>query len=388
MTGELARLAALVSAYRSSRVGVLRLATPTNLADVRAAVVASDRVDPGVRFTWREVPRDVDGLRRLRGEVTGDTWIDDALRDTIDNDLALVAAVARRDAAAVGKVTAARYGTPSEDDLAAARTVLSSPAFAHTQDSAYARTREVVDGVGMARGLTAVLGRLGLDGWSVDLATDMGARLAVRSSSRVVRVRADLSLTADEATRLVRHEVGVHVLRTANAVAAGCDAMAVGLLGYHATEEGLGVWAEALDWHRSSVRTRTLAMRTLLVAEVPAMTLADAYARAREHLSPAVAFDVAARAKRGTEAHVAGGVWAKDHVYLVGHRRVAALVADRGRGVVGELLRGKFPLERLDEVNGFWADHFLPPARWRLDDVTAAWTEVVDSGDTWPGRRR
>ena len=154
-------------------------------------------------------------------------------------------------------------------------------------------------------------------------------------------IDADIRLPRARVRPLIEHEIGTHVVTRHNGQRQPLRQLQVGLAGYDATQEGLGVLAEFLAGYLPGERLRILAARVI------AADMAACGARLPEifdllhhthDLPTDDAFDIALRARRG------GGL-TKDAVYLRGLRDLLGYL--HAGGAFGALFIGKFALSQL-----------------------------------------
>ena len=126
-------------------------------------------------------------------------------------------------------------------------------------------------------------------------------------------IGADTTIAATRIDQLLQHEVGVHVLTHVNGSAQPIRMLAVGLAGYEATQEALGVLAEHLAGGLTPGRLRVLALRVVAAHSVT------------EHASFSETFRLLTDRRAGRHlafmtsmrAHRSGGM-TKDALYLAG----------------------------------------------------------------------
>lgn len=339
--------AELLAAYRQlGAAESVTLEKPLDLSDdvrglVERAYVSGRRFDPV--FTY--APSDPAGsqardeLRRRAGEAaaaTGDS-VTEAFAVHLDAQAAWLSALRSHEAAAIDAASIAQHGPVRAALVAEATAMLGVPVGEPAAPSV------PVDEA--ARVLDAVLVFAGAAGWSCQVRDDLVARMRVSHARRQVELSAAVTFSHPEVVRLAVHEVGVHVLRGVNGAAQANPLLGLGLsVGYLGTEEGLAVWAEQACGLLSAEDERKYALRVLAVDRARRGGFFDVYAFLRDYLSPAPAFDLAVRVKRGIAVSGEPGAYVKDKVYLEGSRRVAAAVT-ADADLLPLLCAGKVSLE-------------------------------------------
>ena len=162
-----------------------------------------------------------------------------------------------------------------------------------------------------------------------------GGNLLIGTGTRIPERRADA---------LLQHEVGTHLVTHHNGAAQPLRLLKVGLAGYDALQEGLGVLSEYLVGGLSRGRMRTLAARVvaadLLVRQEPFPAV---FERLVEDFAfdPRVAYTIVLRVFRG------GGL-TKDALYLRGLGEVIQYVGKGGS--LEPLLLGKVAMTHVPVV--------------------------------------
>ena len=173
---------------------------------------------------------------------------------------------------------------------------------------------------------------------------EMSAQIHVSETAPGVMVEnghlfigADTKVAIGRVEQLIQHEIGVHVLTHVNGSAQPIGMLAVGLAGYEATQEALGVLAEHLSGGLGSGRLRVLALRVLAARSVSdGLGFAETFKVLEEHgAGRHLAFMTTMR------SHRAGGM-TKDALYLGGLTRLLAHLGEEGR--LDSLLVGKISL--------------------------------------------
>lgn len=210
-----------------------------------------------------------------------------------------------------------------------------------------------------------------LDDWSIEVTPTLAAQVSVLPMHKLVRISATLAIGRQSKDRLLLHEVGTHVLRSANAQSQPTPLAEFQFHHSAATEEGLAFWHEEVYGLGSPRITRRYAARALAVAMSRSSGIMEIIARLEPHIGLADAIDVAIRVKRGLlDPDQAGGL-TKDHAYLSGVIAVTATLNETPERYPA-VMATKWPLHLLSTVERLIADGifqlpvYLPtPARFR-----------------------
>ena len=173
-------------------------------------------------------------------------------------------------------------------------------------------------------------------------------------------VGSQMTFPADRVEALIHHEVGTHIVTHWNGCAQRLQLLEVGLAGYDALQEGLGVFAEYLVGGLTRSRLRTLAIRVVAAhLRVEGASFLDTFRELRDKhgFSPHPAFLHTNRVFRG------GGL-IKDAVYLRGLQAVLDHVAQDGsleRLFVGKVATAHVPILRELESRKILKALVLPP---------------------------
>ncbi|MGC4805484.1 tyrosine/phenylalanine carboxypeptidase domain-containing protein [Micromonospora sp. DT233] len=349
------------------RVQYMRQVTPLNLAAARArflaaypAVGASDPV-----FEYAEPPADpTDALREAADLLpAGPPWRA-LLEDQIEIARQAYQALCSRSPAETTAYALRQYGTPDETVLSAALrdlAVVQSPA--DTEHGGATWPAEQARAV-----LAAVLDRAGLATWSVQVREHMVARMSVLSSQRRVSVRADAVFGTSELRRLIVHEVGTHVFRSANAERQPLGLLAVGPPGYLSTEEGLAAWHERAAGLLSPEVRRRYALRYLACHAGLEHGFRAVVDRLIEHTDVAEAFEITARVKRGLIDTSAPGGFIKDQVYFGGLMETGNCL-NQHPDAYDLLMASKWPVRHIPLLRELRADRLLLPPAYRVEQA-------------------
>ena len=331
---------------------------PTNLVDERARVVAALERGASIapRFSYPHADGSAEAFAALADALdpAAGSW-HTLHAETAAASARRAAAIARHDADAVTEATTTVYGRPTPEVLDQARRILK------TADTTDVRVECDIDADQAAALLTDSLRGVGLTDWTVRVDPDMAARMSVRSSDRLVRVRVDSRFSREEVRRLTVHELGTHVTRSHNGSRQALALLGIGVSGYLATEEGLAVVNENHLVGPDPVAQRRYALRVVGVDLALRLGFADVLAALVTYIPPEAAFDLTFRVKRGISDTESPGAYTKDHVYLTGSLAVSAhLSTSPDDGAL--LASGKFGLDHLPAVRQLVdASLWVPP---------------------------
>lgn len=345
---------------------------PTNLTTERERVVHSARngevIEP--RFEFPPPDDAATQFATLASTLQPETSAWHALHHaTAFNDAELADGVASHDAERITEVTGRIHGHPDPAVLERASEILRREP-AEDRDT----TAEAGDRMSAERSadlLRHALEHVGLDRWTVRVEPQMAARMSVRASQSLVRVRADATFSADDVRRLIVHELGTHVARAHNGARQALDLLGLGVSGYLATEEGLAVHNEVATLGPDPRGRRRYALRVIAVERALRGGFSDVMSELLDHLEPEDAFDLTLRVKRGIADVGSPGAYTKDHVYLSGNMAVETHLADRP-GDAPLLIGGKFGLQHLPAVRelvdaGVWVSPEFTARSFPLD---------------------
>jgi uncharacterized protein (TIGR02421 family) len=342
-------------------VPLLRLTTPINVAEQRAAFAAG-AMEPA--FEYRPLPDLAPIVERLR-RVDPEQAVDPVVRYLTANK--------KRELETRLELVAAR-GTE--------RFFLASvELFGHVEDAILELALELLtvsedlppDRVTISADEFAAAARDEIDGYRAGY-PELAARVIISDTASGVMVEngdvyvgSDTRLALDRVEHLLHHEVGVHVLTYANGCAQPLHLLAAGLAGYDENQEALGILAEHLSGGLPVSRLHVLAYR-VVAADLRSeqASFADTVARLVElGAGPRTAFTTTMRAYRS------GGM-TKDAVYLRGLVRLCDHLASGG--TLDGLLVGKVTLEDEPLIADLLERRVLAPAPLRprfLDTETA-----------------
>ncbi|MCG5450506.1 tyrosine/phenylalanine carboxypeptidase domain-containing protein [Micromonospora hortensis] len=349
--------------------------TPTNLAQVRAefldAYNAGRAVDP--LFEYPPIPGQLAAaLDAARAASTGaGPW-----RETLDRELtyarAGLAALRSRDPEAMTSYSQSQFGDVAAAAVAGARRRLGEQPPTADTEATWSSDR-------VAAVMGRVLAELGLHDWTIDHNDRMAARMSVVGRRRQVRVKRGVTFTAATVRRLIVHEVGTHVLRTANGMRQPLHLLAHGIPGYLGTEEGLAVWHEQQAGMTDPGVMRRYALRVIACDTALRAGFRTVFDAVVPHTTADEAFDLTLRVKRGLlDTSVPGG-YIKDHIYLGGFIEVTNHL-ERNPGDHDLLMACKWPLSEVPLLRRLLDDRSSIPPHHRVDKVVDLIRTVVAEG--------
>ena len=330
-----------------AKVRVERYEVAVNSAEearrTQEAHLSGRRYDPQFKFepVQRESIRQVSDFRE-RLDQFASPWLD-PLRSTVGYILQTLLDSESHSADAITDRTAAMYGEIAPQVLDSALEQLAAPfvPFHEAQD---------IDATATVRYFRAALESVGLADWSAIVEPRMNAMMDVSGERREIRVRDGSVFSRTAVARLLVHEIGCHVFRSASGGRQPVTLLGYGLGDYLPTEEGLGCWQEEQTGLSDPADSRRLALRYLAAARSLDSPLFDVYSELRQYADHAQAFETAARAKRGFADTAQRGSHLKDKVYFEGFRSVTEYLKKNPEDLA-LLYVGKVPLSLLPLVN-------------------------------------
>lgn len=307
------------------------------------AYLAGRRYDPQFEFepVPRESIREVSDFRERLDQFSS-PWLD-PLRSTVGYILQTLLDGESHSADAITARTSAMYGEIAPQLLGSALEQLTAP-FAPSPEAQY------IDASATVGYFRSALESVGLTDWSAIVEPRMNAMMDVSGERREIRVRDGSMFSRTAVARLLVHEIGCHVFRSASGSRQPVTLLGYGLGDYLPTEEGLGCWQEEQTGLSDPADSRRLALRYLAAARSLNGALFDVYSELREYADHAQAFETAARAKRGFADTTQRGSHLKDKVYFEGFRSVTEHVKARP-GDLASLYVGKISLSMLPLVD-------------------------------------
>jgi hypothetical protein len=182
-----------------------------------------------------------------------------------------------------------------------------------------------VNSEGILSAFSAAMSDCNAEGWSLEIVDNCSSRMFVNQWSKKVAVRRDANVTEEELAALVRHEIGVHVLRSANGERQQEPLLHVGTLRGRLVEEGVACFMENPNGH-PRIFQRHLAICTALSHSFREtwQLLCD------EGCTPEEAWAHTLRGKRGLQNGASHGAFTKDAIYAQGYEEICAYAKDGG----------------------------------------------------------
>lgn len=175
------------------------------------------------------------------------------------------------------------------------------------------------------RACATALAECGIVGWEVGIVDHAGSRMFVNQWARRVAVRADIRVGHVELQGLLRHEIGVHVLRAAHGLAQQEPLLHVGTLKGRMIEEGVACFVE------NPLGDTRIFLRHLAVSSALSHSFRETWQVLREHgCSAEDAWMHALRAKRGLAHGASHGACTKDALYAQGFEEIRAYAGAGG----------------------------------------------------------
>jgi uncharacterized protein (TIGR02421 family) len=314
------------------RLPLLHLLTPINVPEMKREFLAGEIDEP--EFRYRKLP-DLDAIADELVGVNPDAATDPILthliRDMRDELERRIELLRNRDTDQFLMAAVNNYGVVEKNVLDLAHDIL----------------ERIPPGPRSPRRLTATevaeVANRELDYYRAQH-NELSAQVHISATAPGVMVEngdlfigVDTTIAATRIDQLIQHEVGVHVLTHVNGSAQPIRMLSVGLAGYEATQEALGVLAEHLTGGLSPGRLRVLALRVLAASAVTEhASFGETYRLLTDHgAGRHLAFMTAMR------AHRSGGM-TKDALYLAGLIKLFDHLREGGR--LDSLFVGKISL--------------------------------------------
>ncbi|MBW2967837.1 flavohemoglobin expression-modulating QEGLA motif protein [Candidatus Woesearchaeota archaeon] len=242
------------------------------------------------------------------------------------------------------------YGLPTKQVLEHAATLLTIES--ETEDKTIPSTRA-------AEMIRAEIKHHGFD-YAVDTLS-MSASAMVLVSKKKILVKDSSMFSHNYVQRLLIHEIGTHVLRAENGKEQPFMIFFHGLPDYLPTEEGLAMVNEERFGLLTNENMKNYAARAIAVKMAMSASFSKVYNYLLDYFSPATAFRIAARAKRGIADTSKPGGCPKDFVYIAGYLKLKEYLNSGGK--VDDLYVGKIGVEHvnmLKDIPGLSKPRFLP----------------------------
>ena len=331
---------------------LLEYVNPINLAAERRTFFAS-RFQKSPEFRYRPIPFDPRSLKRQLQRIPVEKLSDPDIRAlyeaTITGYADKVDLIADLGTPRFLYGSLRYFGGPTEKDIRNALYLMQLPPV-EVEEMATLTAQEAAEAF-----------RQGLDDYGftakVVVSPRMVADAMVLGQQRKVMVKKGTRFGSKALTRLVHHEIGVHMVTSENAAIQPLRLPTMGTPVNTMTQEGLAVLSEYLSGTITLDRLRELGLRVLACdAMVRGEKFPDTFSMLVDEYGMDVdqAFFLCARAYRG-------GGFTKDHLYLRGFRKVLRMWR-RGEDL-SPLLIGKCSLEWEEVLREMIERELLVPPR-------------------------
>jgi len=313
------------------RVDIGAYLNPTNTQEARKLFVEGAKAPPFEYSDANWVNTEIELLQTLK--VDKGHPFGELLASSIRGTAHMFLALRDRTPGAFGRLAALNDWIPSEEVVQAAEKEIPIK-----DDAPF-----VFGAPDMKLELERALTKRNYEHWTVEITSVMAARVSVDSAKHRIKVNAAARFRERDVSKLVAHEIDVHVTRGKNGEGQPLHIFSTGLPGSLETEEGLAIYSEELS--RASTPgggwRRGLVCRSIIWAQE--MGFRDLFNRISEVAEPGLAWGISVRLKRGLRDPSLPGVFAKDVVYYRGERRLASWL--QGGGRISTLYVGKVGLE-------------------------------------------
>ncbi len=275
----------------------------------------------------------------------------------------IVEAVQMKDDETVCRLSKKIYGTPKfsanelktefETRLTAAKT-----AFIHSKP---------VDAKLFSKMIQKTLDYYKISEWDIEITSVDSIRIkhGIHEKRPRILVPSNLKISKTRASRLLTHEIEVHVLRTHNGLQSNIHLLARGLDAYTQTDEGLAMYYQSLLIPSKNGFKPGFwdAWSTTLALETNFLTTYNTLKNAREKLGIATdqidvnkkakksAWRLCLRAYRGIHnTNKKGLAFTRGHVYRTGINQIQKLVDENGTEILARLFVGNINYEHLDDL--------------------------------------
>ncbi len=262
--------------------------------------------------------------------------------------------------------TVDQYGRPSSDLVAHA---LNNLRWMNELDPAQAGN-ELWNAERTAAACQAAMDRYGFP-WRVRVVKEMGAKAMVDNLVHEFWLRADAEFAESAITMLIVHEIGTHVLRSANGNLQPLRIFGTGLPNYQLTEEGLAEFTEEQEQCFLEDTHRRISARCVAVDMSFSKPFTDVFAALLAYYDAPKAYDIVLRAKLGIADTSVPGVFTKDYTYLHGLdllREFFAVNPELEQRT--PLFAGKIGLDDIPLVSELIDARYLLPPRYLPDFLT------------------
>jgi len=335
------------SLYKLARkVETLLYVNPVNLVQEQKRFMArKGNYEPN--FHYRQLAIDPylfrEALYRLPIENIADPMLQQLYRDAVDGlatRIDLLTSIGSRDFL---YNSLRYYGEPHLNDLRNAQFLLHAPDVSLEHVDVHAELLETEQIVRLIQDA--------VDGYSIDapvkISSSIIAGAMVDNSNFRVLVKKDVRLPRAKVHALINHEVGVHLLSSANAREQSLKVMRLGFPGTTMTQEGMAVYAEHLGGALSSARLKTLGHRVIAVK-----SLLDNHSFSQTYSMLLEQYGAESESAFITTARVyRGGGFTKDFLYLRGLAQAREYHLSGGDW--SALFAGKVPFSKEAQITEF-----------------------------------
>jgi len=248
------------------------------------------------------------------------------------------------------------YGFPTEEEVEKAYNLLARTSSG-SKDSPEDSRKISPDG--MKDEVEKSLSSLKIEGWEV-VVENSSAMISVNPVSQRITLKQDATFQLAEKERLIVHEIGVHVTRSANGARQPYLIFVKGFPDYLMTEEGLALFAEKRTSLLSHQSLRKYCCRLITAAACKECGFWQCFERIKDFLPAADCFDIVARIKRGLVDTADMGGFTKDQIYLKGLWKIEEL----GQEEIRNLFFGKIGVEDLPVLQQLVLMHDVTYPKW------------------------
>lgn len=297
------------------KISFLEFINPINIESEKHAFFSSHFRRPP-NFRYRPISIDVPRLKRqlysLPIQDIPDPTFQKIYQETVDGQAEQLDMLALRGERKFLYSSLKYFGEPDSIDIENAKFLLHCKNFKLNKwEDEFLEAREVLEEV------REVVQEHGFQ-CQVELSKKIPSRALFSSTKRSLRIKNGETFTRLSSAALCHHEIGVHMLTTANALKQPLKILRIGLPVYTLTQEGLAILSEYLSGTLNLERIQTLAYRVLAVEHmVRTQDFRETFLFLFEEcrLSKEDAFYLAVRVYRG-------GGFSKDYLYLKGFRMI------------------------------------------------------------------
>ena len=303
--------------------------TPVNQGEEKEkfldAFKRKEEYNPLFLYKEKDLDEKKEELLKMRSSLNGEDVLQGLFLKKIDFVLAQIDLLETDDDEFVAS-SIKLYGSPDDACLDAAWSVLME-----SKKEGYVFPDETVTPSEMAEVMQKELGKRGIS-WRCALSSKIIPKVTVSPKDRTMYVNDKINYTPQEISRLVVHEIEVHIARGANGSNQPYRLFAEGLAGYDETEEGLAIAAENI---RGCLQVDTRQMK-LYAGRAVGVDLAlkssfyKVFSELLEFFPMDIAYRITERAKRGIkDTSRPGGITNNFH-YISGWQKVKSYIEHGG----------------------------------------------------------